>query len=247
MGSKKKERFMEDFEQYFKDTLLEHMDDKDVQEKLFSILDARSENKKADLQEINKLKSEIERLQEENSQYKQKIRSLESNLNYYKTESEKVIISLRNEKARLCDELTAEKSKPVLDGNVSEAYSAYLELSPKIREQFSSMLGGENPVDFVLKGTKYVLELHERICMDWNRFDIETLKNLNIIFDCLFDKFCVVNSGYRRMYAEKGEVFDMDRHSRTSDSRPSGIVQEVILCGYESNNGRNAKSLVKVW
>lgn len=236
MGKKIK-KLMEDFEPCFREMFMEWLDDKEVQEKLFNLFEKK--DSKENLQEIERLKAE-------NRKCKDEIIRLENNLDYYKTESEKAVIRLTKEKEELYEELNAEKSKPKYDGKIAEAYAEYCELPQNIREKYSNMLGNGTVEEFILKGTKYALELYERICMDWSRLDGQTLESMNKIFDCIFEQFCVINSGYRRLCVEVGEPFDMSLHTRTAESSPSGVVREVILCGYEKNNGVKVKSLVKV-
>lgn len=245
MGKKKKE-LMEILDSCLKETVIECMDDNEVKEKLFNLfcefMSAYKEDKKEDSQRIEALQSQLAEKDRTIYELTRRVKRAESE----NEEANQAIIRLRNEKEQLYEKLRDEKSKPKFDEKLAEAYSEYHELPSEVREKYSNMLCGDSPVDFVLKGTKYALELHERICMDWNRLDSETLKSLNKIFDYIFEQFCVINSGYRRLRVEVGEPFDMERHMRTADSSPSGVVREVILCGYEKSNGTRVKSLVKV-
>lgn len=244
MGKKKKE-LMEILDSCLKETVIECMDDNEVKEKLFNLfcefMSAYKEDKK-DAQQIEALQSQLA----ENDRTIYELTRRAERAESENEEANQAIIRLRNEKEQLYEELHDEKSKPKFDEKLAEAYIEYRELPSEVREKYGNMLCGDSPVDFVLKGTKYALELHERICMDWNRLDSETLESLNKIFDYIFEQFCVINSGYRRLRVEVGEPFDMERHMRTADSSPFGVVREVILCGYEKSNGVKAKSLVKV-
>lgn len=248
---KKVNRFIENFESNMKDIFIEFLDDDDVREKMFSLFrEFGEENEKADnSQEIEDLKRQLEEKDRLIKVKDSEIYTLRNRLERTESannEANETISRLTVKKEELCERLKAEEAKPKFDEKLAEAYSEYNELPQEIREKYGNMLCGDSPVDFVLKGTKYALELHERICMDWNRLDSETLESLNKIFDYIFEQFCVINSGYRRLRVEVGEPFDMCIHTRTADSSPSGVVREVILCGYEKSNGTRAKSLVKV-
>ncbi len=243
---KKIEKFMESLEPCLKETFIECMDDKEVREKLFNIfcefMSVYEKDTKGNSQEIDDLKSQIEEKNRTISELARRAERAES-------ESERAnqaIIRLRQEKEELHEELSAEKAKPKFDEKLVSAYGAYCELPQEIREKYSNMLGNGKAEEFLLKGTKYALKLYERICMDWSRLDSETLKNMSKIFDYIFEQFYVINLGYRRLCVEVGEPFDMRIHTRTADSRPSGFVQEVILCGYTDGNNKTEKSLVRI-
>lgn len=214
--------------------LLCALEDEEVKEKISNV--------KADSQETEILKDMLTEKEKEIHELKKRAERAESE----NEKAEQVISRLTNDKEELREELKKEKSKPKFDERLAEAYGEYCELPQEIRENLSNILSGENPVEFVLKGSEYALQLYERISMDWKVFDSETLKSMNKIFDYLFEQFCVLNHGYKRLHVEAGKPFDMNEHIRTADSCPSGIVKKVILCGYEDNNGKKAKSLVKV-
>lgn len=248
---KKVNRFIENFESNMKDIFIEFLDDDDVREKMFSLFrEFGEENEKADnSQEIEDLKRQLEekdRLIKVKDSEIYKLRNRLERTESANNEANETISRLTVKKEELCERLKAEEAKPKFDEKFAEVYREYCELPSEIREKFGSMLCGDNPVEFVLKGTKYAVQLYERLSMDWKKFDREILASLNKIFDYIFEQFCVINSGYRRLNVGVGEPFDDSLHTRTADSVPFGCVHEVILRGYEDGNGRKTKSLVKV-
>ena len=63
----------------------------------------------------------------------------------------------------------------------------------------------------------------------------------------LFEQFTINHSDYQRVSTEVGESFDLNSHTRTSDSSPVGRVKRVIIKGYKNTSGtKKAKSFVEI-
>lgn len=129
-----------------------------------------------------------------------------------------------------------------------EAYRKYNRLDEKRKIEYQQLIDLQSPLSFLLTGTseENVKLIHDRIVMDWNKYDDSTLQILTETFDFLFQQCCVCHPDYARLEVQPGEPFENEVHMRTPDSPPVGTIEKVILKGYRNGNRLVKKSLVVV-
>ncbi len=132
---------------------------------------------------------------------------------------------------------------------LDEAFRKYCGISETILASFQSIICTATPLSFLLSGASLEnLQLFfEKISMEWKKYDAETLCILNAVFDFLFTQFQTLYPTYHRIDTEIGMEFDLEKHTRTSDSLPVGRITKVIIAGYTNENGtKTMKSFVEI-
>ena len=131
--------------------------------------------------------------------------------------------------------------------NAENVYQVFGKLPQEIREAYSNLLCSTSPMTLVCSAAERNLLslLYERITMEWNKYSDDALVALNLLFDALFTLYSEWHPEYQRIITQNGEAFDQNLHSRTSDSKPRGVITQVIIQGYQTDNSCK-KSFVKV-
>lgn len=256
--------FMNDYEkQEFRNYFLELLwHDKEIQDKISDLASPCTEqseiisqetlnnlqNELAELQNKNReLEKRFEQVQQENQQLNNKLAELESKL----AESEEMQKKLKNEIVTVENEKNSlEKDLTYYQDNFSALlhnYSLFKQLENSTAESFRSIINDSSPMAFLLSGADYeaVRLYFEKISMEWKKYDSCNLEILNSIFDFFFEQFRLNNPDYKRLNAETGQDFNLDLHTRTSDSMPVGKIRRIIINGYENGN-KKIKSFVEI-
>lgn len=128
-------------------------------------------------------------------------------------------------------------------------FRKYKNLDDDIRRVYRTIINDSCVNGFLLSGAEFEnIELFfQKVCMEYRKYNENTLGVLNEVFDYLFEQFRINHSDYKRISTEVGENFDLDSHTRTSDSSPVGRVKRVIIKGYKNTSGtKKAKSFVEI-
>lgn len=134
-------------------------------------------------------------------------------------------------------------------GALETAFSQFHNLSGDIQESFQTVVNGASPIAFLLSGSnrENIRLFFEKICMEWEKYDDNTLQVLNEIFDYLFEQFRINNPEYHRIETVREEEFRMEKHTRTAGSPPVGKVKRIIISGYTNESGnKKVKSYVEI-
>ena len=129
------------------------------------------------------------------------------------------------------------------------AYKTFDSLSVEITKSFQLIVKKSSPIAFLVSGANLenIRLFFEKICIECEKYDEETLTVLNEVFDYLFDQHRLNDSSYIRLPVQVGDDFDLDRHTRTSGSPPTGKVKRVIIAGFmKEGSTKKTKSYVEI-
>lgn len=229
--------------------------DTDVQKAICSVKNSsnsgfmyRSINSDTDRCEIERLKSELSEVREDLSKSEQDRKLLQNEILRLQKEN-KELSEAEKDKDRFkqsCDKLET-AFKKYLD--LEKAFGKYKSLDEDIRKSYWTIINDSSWEGFLLSGTELEnIELFfQKVCMEYRKYNENTLGVLNDVFDYLFEQFTINHSDYQRVSTEVGESFDLNSHTRTSDSSPVGRVKRVIIKGYKNTSGtKKAKSFVEI-
>jgi len=233
--------------------------DTDVQKAICSVKNSnngsllyRSMNSGADKREIERLKSELSEVREDLSESEKDRKLLQNEISRLQKENKelnKELSEVEKDKERFeqnCDKLKT-AFKKYLD--LEKAFGKYKSLDEDIRKSYRTIINDSSWEGFLLSGTELEnIELFfQKVCMEYRKYNENTLGVLNEVFDYLFEQFTINHSDYQRISTEVGESFDLNSHTRTSDSSPVGRVKRVIINGYKNISGtKKVKSFVEI-
>ncbi len=170
---------------------------------------------------------------------------------YRKVDEEKIqalhdeIQALETENRKLSLQLSECENYLKLD----TVYKSFCSLESDALKSFKSIVNISTPLSFVLSVADIdnLRLFFEKLCMEWEKYNGETLEILNEVFDFGFEQYCTIHSGYCRINTVAGEDFDLNKHTRTADSLPVGKVTKVIIKGFTNKSGtKKLKSYVEI-
>jgi len=231
-----------------------------------SMFGFRSMNNDSDKREIERLKSELFGLKQEKDSLIQELSEVREDLSEAEQDKKRLkgkLSELTEQNDRLSDELSkAKKDKDRFEQQCSklqETFGKYLEveiifskykkLDEDIRKSYRTIINDSSWEGFLISGAEFEnIELFfQKVCMEYRKYNDNTLGTLNEVFDYLFEQFRINHKDYSRISTEIGQNFDLDSHTRTSDSSPVGRVKRVIIKGYKNTSGtKKAKSFVEI-
>ena len=182
-----------------------------------------------------KLKTELQRLQNENI-------TLLSNLKQKEQEEMRYQIELENK------DKTAEYYK-IKYQNIDHYFESYRALGENIHHDLERVLSKQSPETFFCYGTQWtnIEALWELISFKLNKYQPEEIRVLSSIFDYFFTCYESINTNYERLHVKIGDEFDEDIHTRASNSAVTGNIKEILLKGYKGiRNGKIKKSIVRM-
>lgn len=251
------------------------LDDPDVREKICSI--AAKKPSLSDTADLQKLQNALAEERNHISQLKTDIRNRETELSNLRTEYqnlqnsftekerqnseahgkiEKLQTDLEEQECEIsalqkkyADAEAETHSYQTTYGALETAFSQFHNLSGDIQESFQTIVNGASPIAFLLSGSnrENIRLFFEKVCMEWEKYDDNTLQVLNEIFDYLFEQFRINNPEYHRIETVREEEFRMEKHTRTAGSPPVGKVKRIIISGYTNESGnKKVKSYVEI-
>lgn len=251
------------------------LDDPDVREKICSIAAKKpSLPDTADLQklqnalaeernhisqletDIRDRETELSNLQNSFTEKERQNRDLQASLSEAHGKIEKLQTDLEKQECEIsalqkkyADAEAETHSYQTTYGALETAFSQFHNLSGDIQESFQTIVNGASPIAFLLSGSnrENIRLFFEKVCMEWEKYDDNTLQVLNEIFDYLFEQFRINNPEYHRIETVREEEFRMEKHTRTAGSPPVGKVKRIIISGYTNESGnKKVKSYVEI-
>ena len=206
--------------------------------------------------ELSNLRTEYQNLQNSFKEKERQNRDLQASLSEAHGKIEKLQTDLEKQECEIsalqkkyADAEAETHSYQTTYGALETAFSQFHNLSGDIQESFQTIVNGASPIAFLLSGSnrENIRLFFEKICMEWEKYDDNTLQVLNEIFDYLFEQFRINNPEYHRIETVREEEFRMEKHTRTAGSPPVGKVKRIIISGYTNESGnKKVKSYVGI-
>lgn len=179
-----------------------------------------------------KLKKEKEQLEEKNKQLKQEKEQLEKECFDVETEFQK--------------ENNKRKQYEKKYGEIERLFKIYNDLPMEVKEDLSNVLNAESSLEFLLAGVQWdnISGLEDYIIANLYN-DKKEISILQEIFDGLFELYAKANGNCERLHTKEGDLFDLDFHTRGSESKGvDGRIETVLFDGYKKGNNYIRKSIV---
>lgn len=199
--------------------------------------------------ERDRLEQQKLRFEHEERISKSKILNLQDELTKRKQDYSEVqdkLIEIHQRYSEVQNKLTVFEQRY---SELDQIYSRFCSLDEDILRSYNPIINNSSPLSFLVTGAEkdHIYLFYDKICMEGQRYKPDVLRTLNKVFDFLFEQFCISNPEYRRIDTQNGEVFDAEKHTRTSDSPPVGKIKRVIISGYTNESGtKKYKSFVEI-
>ena len=253
-----------------KKKFLAFLQDEDIKKKILEITSTQSESNES-TNEAKNLEEKIKQLQEILQSKEKKIEEISKIITNQMDEinSYKIKLEDYNYKIQECifkneeykkENKQLEKSKNEINNllinekekykNISNIYRIYKNLTYETKEEIKGIFKKESVENFLFCGAQF-----ENLQMLWDYIKNKIIENkstdvdnLKLIFDYFFDQYNKIHDEeiYSRLYVNKNDEFDTDIHTRSSESKASGYVKEILLVGYKNKytNNIERKSVV---
>lgn len=234
---------------------LELLEDEEVKEKILQITNRQNkhiENSENINQDIKKLQETLQSKESEIERFSKEIINQNEQINNYKLtieECKRENNKLKQEIQEINDILIKEKMKYE---EISHVYNLYENLNDEIKEEIKGIFKNQGLENFIFCGAQF-----ENIQMLWDYIrkkmienEYTCLENLKFIFDYFFNQYNKIYEEeiYCRLNVNLEDIFDTEIHTRSSNSKASGNIKEVLLKGYKNKytNKVERKSVVRL-
>jgi len=239
----------------FKELLLRSLKDDEISYRLSGLIRnggddavATNEQKRQYQKQIEGLRLQNTKLEEENKYLGAKLEDVTNQLNQKIEDNKQYIVNEANN-AKYLKELDEYRS---MFGDLYKVIIMYNRLSEANKKSLKGLFKSNDPVVFLASGMSQggiesLWEYAKMLIMKRDYGDIEELSGIIYFFIDVMNN--VRNVPLNKLLdTKKGDVFDIEMHIRTSDSRPAGKIVRVLLQGFRNagNNGIIKKSVVEV-
>lgn len=247
-----------------KDDLLELLEDRDVIEKIKSIMSVSSRMDINDNTEIDRLRERISVLESEKKVLESQITTLKQK-NHTLTIEKKELIETQNqysqsnellqrETEQLKQELAKEQTLSINIKKSAGLYDRYLELSENIRiSGLGNVISDKTVLSFMISCSDFdnlssIWDYCKNMIQNASFSDAE-ISIIRDIFEYYFEETnnALPIAKYKLDDVRSSQEFDDELHIRGKDSRVSGRISEVLLRGYvQVNNGKRMRQSIVV-
>ncbi len=240
--------------QFDKSIFLTFLQDEEVKRRIIEIanVEKNNTNEKTIQYDIEKLQNELSKKEVEIKNLLETIQSQKYKINDYVDEKDAyddIIFKIENERDKF-KELLEKQIR--MFGNISDIYNLYRMLSDETKAEIKGIFKRDNIENFIVCGSQI-----DNIQMLWDYIKSKIIENenmdvenLKLIFNYFFEKYNEIHDGcmYDRLNVNINDEFDTNIHTRSSDSKASGEVKEVLLEGYKNSytNKVERKSIVRL-